>query len=116
LICYIVFCLLKIYYTFQNEVINYKGKIEEKEIANILNKLISNNIKFNINVIDKENLGIIFKQLEKQREKISSIHPEIFEKDNDENYHIYFILSLSNLRAENYKISKCNFLKAKEIS
>ena len=103
------------YHIFSN-IINYKGKIEEKEIADILNKLISNNIKFNINVIDKENLGIIFKQLEKQREKISSIHPETFEKDNDKNYHIHFILSLSNLRAENYKISKCNFLKAKEIS
>ena len=35
-----------------------------------------------------------------------------FEKDNDENYHINFILSFSNLRASNYNIEKTEFLKA----
>ena len=39
-----------------------------------------------------------------------------FEKDNDENYHINFILSFSNLRASNYNIEKTEFLNAKEIA
>ena len=39
-----------------------------------------------------------------------------FEKDNDENYHINFILSFSNLRADNYKIEKTDFLNVKETA
>ena len=39
-----------------------------------------------------------------------------FEKDNDDNYHINFILSFSNLRANNYNIEKTDFLNAKEIA
>ena len=39
-----------------------------------------------------------------------------FERDNDDNYHINFILSFSNLRANNYNIEKINFLNVKEIA
>ena len=39
-----------------------------------------------------------------------------FEKDNDQNYHINFILSFSNLRANNYKTGKTDFLKVKVIA
>ena len=39
-----------------------------------------------------------------------------FEKDNDENNHINFILSFSNLRANNYNIENTDFLKVKEIA
>ncbi len=44
------------------------------------------------------------------------IRPEKFDKDDDDNYHINFILSFSNLRANNYKIENCDFLKVKEIA
>ena len=40
----------------------------------------------------------------------------VFEKDNDENNHINFILSFSNLRANNYNIENSDFLKVKEIA
>ena len=39
-----------------------------------------------------------------------------FEKDNDENYHINFILSFSNLRASNFNMEKIEFLNAKKIA
>ena len=40
----------------------------------------------------------------------------IFEKDHDENYHINFILSFFNLRANNnHNIEKTEYLSAKEI-
>ena len=106
----------KSFYHILSNIINYKGKIEEKELICILNKLINNNIKYSIEIDDKDNLGLILEQLEKHRDKINTIYPETFEKDNDDNYHINFILSLSNLRAESYGINKCNYLKAKEIS
>ena len=49
-------------------------------------------------------------------EKIKSLNPVIFEKDNDENNHINFMLSIANLRAKNYNIKKSNFLRVKEIA
>ena len=52
----------------------------------------------------------------KIKSKINNLTPEIFEKDNDENNHVNFILSISNLRANNYGIKNCDFLKAKEIA
>ena len=39
-----------------------------------------------------------------------------FEKDNPENYHIEFIWSCANLRAQNYNIQKCDKLKAKIVA
>jgi len=50
------------------------------------------------------------------KEKINKLKPIIFEKDNDENNQIKFIMSFSNLRAKNYNIEKCSFLKAKEVA
>ena len=44
------------------------------------------------------------------------IKPIELEKDNDDNFHINFILSFSNLRANCYNIENCNFLKVKEIA
>ena len=34
-----------------------------------------------------------------------TMHPEEFEKDDDTNYHMDFIVSASNLRATNYGIT-----------
>lgn len=41
------------------------------------------------------------------------LHPEEFEKDNDENFHIDFIASFGNLRARNYAIDEVDTLTAK---
>ncbi len=45
----------------------------------------------------------------------SSMKLIIFEKDDDTNFHIDFIASVSNLRARNYKIQEEERLKIKII-
>ena len=40
--------------------------------------------------------------------KHTDLHPSIFEKDDDSNYHIDFIHAAANLRARNYKIPECD--------
>ena len=85
--------------------------------------ILQEKITIEINAINKNELINIFKkEIEDKiyknsiKEKVDLIEPMIFEKDDDENYHINFILSFSNLRAKNYNINKCDFLKAKEIA
>ena len=39
-----------------------------------------------------------------------------FDKLNDQNQHVNFIMSAANIKAENYKIGECDFLKAKTCS
>ena len=38
---------------------------------------------------------------------------EIFEKDNDENHHIAFILAMTNIRSLNYKLPEMDFITVK---
>lgn len=40
--------------------------------------------------------------------KATDLHPSVFEKDDDQNYHIDFIHAAANLRARNYKIPECD--------
>jgi ubiquitin-activating enzyme E1 len=44
------------------------------------------------------------------------MHPIDFEKDDDSNKHMDFIVSTSNLRAENYEIEKADKMKTKQIA
>ena len=89
-----------------------KALVEKENIIikenNNKKELINNFKEFIISKIDKNYNNI--------QNKIKLINPITFEKDNDENYHINFILSFSNLRADNYNIENCTFLKAKEIA
>ena len=92
------------------------------KINNKKNNRINNSInKENYNYQSINNLIEKFKNktlvnIFKIKNKINKLTPEIFEKDNDENNHVNFILSISNLRADNYNINNCDFLKAKEIA
>ncbi len=47
---------------------------------------------------------------------IENINPQIFEKDNDTNYHIKWITTSSNLRAVNYEIIPVDFYTTKGIA
>jgi len=38
------------------------------------------------------------------------VKPEEFEKDDDSNFHIDFMYSMSNCRAENYKLDPMDWL------
>ena len=125
------------YYIF-SKIVNFKelNEIKENEIKEIIKKnnlnymkiknkksnLINDSIKQE-NYNSQSNNDLIEKFKNKTsinfcnlKNKINNLTPEIFEKDNDENNHVNFILSISNLRANNYGIDNCNFLKAKEIA
>jgi ubiquitin-activating enzyme E1 len=69
-----------------------------------------------INNFKKEILIKIKKNENNIIEKLDLTNSIEFEKDNDENNHINFILSFSNLRANNYNIENTDFLKVKEIA
>ena len=45
--------------------------------------------------------------------KESVLTPIDFEKDDPTNYHMEFITSASNLRAENYEIQKADLIKVR---
>ena len=47
---------------------------------------------------------------------INNLIPEKFEKDNDENNHVFFINLCSNLRANNYRITNTNEQQTKMIA
>ena len=44
------------------------------------------------------------------------LEPVAFEKDDDTNYHMDFILGLANMRARNYSLQEVDKLKAKLIA
>ena len=86
--------------------------VKEIEIVFIREEIIDNhkiikNFKEEISELLNQNIV---------KDKINSMKQIKLEKDNDENYHINFILTYSNLRANNYNIENTNFLNAKEIA
>ena len=72
------------------------SKEEELDEINSLKNYLNN---FDLKIIDKR-----------------KINEEKFEKDDDTNYHVYFVNLCSNLRAENYRISKSDIQKTKIIA
>ena len=103
---------IKSIYNIISQIINFNMKLDDKEIIEILTnqkfEIKSKQIdimEFKNEYIPKLNDKSSFVQILKERE---------FEKNND--YDINFILSTSNLRAINYDIEECDFLKAQEIS
>jgi len=70
--------------------------------------------------LDDDELEKYIKQLPNDKSQISSllkaIMPADFEKDDDSNRHIDFIVACSNLRAENYGIEPADRSKSKRIA
>ena len=71
-------------------------KEEEMDEINSLKNYLNN---FDLKIIEKR-----------------KIKEEKFDKDDDTNYHVYFVNLCSNLRAENYRILKSDFQKTKIIA
>ena len=91
----------------------FKITFNEKELNEKIVELIRSYDKFKLKKYNLDEINILIKET---NVKNLDIEPEIFEKDNDKNNHINFIYTCSNLRAENYKINKCDKLKVKIIA
>ena len=112
----------KSFFYIISDIISFKEELNIQEIKSIVNK---EKFKIKDNKSSKEELITNFKNeildkidnnMNNIAAKIKLIKPVELEKDNDENFHINFILSFSNLRANCYNIENCDFLKVKEIA
>jgi ubiquitin-activating enzyme E1 len=63
-----------------------------------------------------EKLKSLWKLFEALKPSQSDLSPQIFEKDDEKNYHIDYISSVANLRARNYRIPNISRLEVKVIS
>ncbi|KAH8405459.1 hypothetical protein KR215_000197 [Drosophila sulfurigaster] len=66
--------------------------------------------------VDQDRVDKIINELIKNADKGSKITPLEFEKDDDNNLHMDYIVACSNLRATNYKISPADRHKSKLIA
>ncbi|XP_002063972.4 ubiquitin-like modifier-activating enzyme 1 [Drosophila willistoni] len=66
--------------------------------------------------VDQDRVDKIINELVKNADKKSKITPLEFEKDDDSNFHMDFIVACSNLRATNYKIPTADRHKSKLIA
>jgi ubiquitin-activating enzyme E1 len=115
-----VILYFKSFYHIFSDIINF---YEELDIEKIKTEISREKIYISEEFIDHqkqiENFNEEISSLKndnKIKDKINSMKQIDFDKENDENYHINFILSFSNLRANNYNIEKTEFLNAKEIA
>ena len=115
-----VILFFKSFYHIFSDIINFN---EELDIEKIKTEISREKIYISEDFIDHqkqiENFNEEISSLKndnKIKERINSMKQIDFDKENDENFHINFILSFSNLRANNYNIEKTNFLNAKEIA
>lgn len=74
-------------------------------------------LKYGSNDSESESCNIKLDELKCiDEKKFSKLNPIDFEKDDDSNFHMKFISSCANLRAENYSIQNVDFFKAKLIA
>ena len=115
-----ILLFFKSFYYILSDIINFKEKYDFETVKKVIslakihikeeildNQIIIKNFK-------KENFHILNNN--KIKERINSLKQIKFDKEDDENYHINFILSFSNLRANNFNIEKTDFLNVKEIA
>ena len=105
---------------FSNEELKEQiSNYEYKEFVPESNKTIAVNDselnKVSDNDLSKEKEEHKFQELNKTY-NIQDINAQIFEKDNDANYHIKWVTSASNLRATNYEIIPVDFYTTKGIA
>jgi hypothetical protein len=110
----------KSFYCILSDIVNFEEELDMEKIKTIITgeKIC---IKEELSETKQQIQDFInelsdIKKNVKIYEKINSMKQIYFDKDNDENYHINFVLSFSNLRAKNYNIETTDFLNVKEIA
>ena len=95
-----------------NYIINIVEKIKKPEYISPTNKIRSKEEELN----EISSLKNILNNFDIKKIDINYIIPAKFEKDNDENKHVFFINLCANLRATNYRIPLSNEQKTKMIA
>lgn len=62
----------------------------------------------------KQGVKTIVEEMKKLGKPTFTIQPLDFEKDDDNNFHMDYIVAASNLRASNYKIAPADKYKVRE--
>jgi len=95
-----------------NELVEEINKYVHNEFIPESNKVIA---KDESEIKNQDNDVIKFYELNKDY-NVFKANPQVFEKDDDTNYHIKWIMSASNLRALNYEIIPSDFYTTKGIA
>lgn len=105
-------CLSIINNFTNNQLVEEINKYNIKEFIPESNKVIA---KDDSEINNQDNDMIKFYNLDKDY-NVTKINPQVFEKDDDTNYHIKWITAASNLRAINYEIIPSDFYTTKGIA
>jgi len=96
---------------------NIKYSLDRDLIIDIINKFDSQFTKVIEIISEEKKEPDTFQLLEVNKESnINTCIPQVFEKDDDTNYHIMWINSASNIRAQNYSIEPVDFHTTKGIA
>ena len=102
---------------------NYIKQVAQAiEVSPFAPKSVAIQVEENQTVIpgadDQQILSALIQEMKVVDDEVKGrqVHPAIFEKDNDNNFHIDFITQAANLRARNYKIGETDKQKTKMIA
>ena len=101
-----------------------KSDITDDDIINITNDLNVPSFKIDVNKKEASNddelkeMSVDYVEVKLNSENVFSnnYYPQEFEKDDNTNYHVMFLTSSSNCRAENYSIPPADFNTTKGIA
>ncbi|KAM3716767.1 Ubiquitin-like modifier-activating enzyme [Dirofilaria immitis] len=66
--------------------------------------------------VDEKLQSVMMNLAKLNKKTMKSLIPIDFEKDDDSNHHMEFITAASNLRADNYQITRADVMKTKQIA
>ena len=104
--------------------IDLEYNISIQDLKNIINEYQVPEFKPKTDVVIAANDSELDKEKQEENDikelnknsSIVNVYPHIFEKDDDTNFHIKWIMSASNLRATNYSIEPVDFYTTKGIA
>lgn len=99
-----------------------KEVLQHVQVKPFVPKSVSIQVEENQTVLpgsdDEQILSVLLQEMKVVDGEVKGhqVHPAVFEKDDDTNYHIDFITQAANLRARNYKIAESDKQKTKMIA
>lgn len=100
----------------REDLLSVEYDLYEYEIKDVKIAKDDSELKSMKDSISNDDLPDIGKLAIEDHDTITKFRPNIFEKDDDQNYHVKYVQSCSNLRAINYGISPISFEETKSIA